>query len=127
MESSKAFIPKWILILTFLFCAMEIGVSFLLWFSPKDVLETADMNASGTQYLFYMWATRQFALGVILGIATIKKSTEMLKLAYIFFLVMFAGDVLIGFVLSQSQLIVSGIVMCLIALLVLVKLPKQLL
>jgi hypothetical protein len=68
------------------FALLEIMVSFALSFSPQSVLETVDLNAKGVDYLIYMWAARQFALGFIFGFATFKRSVPMLTIAYIFFL-----------------------------------------
>lgn len=108
-------LPKWILIISGLFALMEVVVSLSLCFSPQSVLETVDLNAKGVYYLIYMWASRQFALGFILGYATLKKSIPMLTIAYIFFLVMFAGDFIIGISQKENPLIVSALVMCIIS------------
>ncbi|OFY86375.1 MAG: hypothetical protein A3F72_11280 [Bacteroidetes bacterium RIFCSPLOWO2_12_FULL_35_15] len=90
-------------------------VSLSLCFSPQSVLETVDLNAKGVDYLIYMWATRQFALGFIFGFATFKKSIPMLTIAYIFFLVMFVGDFFIGISQKENSLIISALVMCIIS------------
>jgi hypothetical protein len=89
-------LPKWILIVSGLLALLEVTVSISLCFSPQSVLETVDLNAKGVDYLIYMWAVRQFALGFIFGFATFKKSIPMLTIAYIFLLVMFIGDFFIG-------------------------------
>jgi uncharacterized membrane protein len=62
-----------------------------------------------------MWAVRQFALGFIFGFATFKKSIPMLTLAYIFFLVMFIGDFIIGIVQKENSLVIVALVMCMIS------------
>ena len=90
-------------------------VSLSLCFSPQSVLETVDLNAKGVDYLIYMWAVRQFALGFILGFATFKKSIPMLTIAYIFFLVMFVGDFFIGISQKEPPLIIGSVVMCVIS------------
>jgi hypothetical protein len=108
-------LPKWILIVSGLFALLEIGVSISLCLSPESVLETVDLNAKGVDYLIYMWAARQFALGVIFGFATFKKSVPMLTLAYIFFLVMFVGDFFIGISQKENSLIISALVMCIVS------------
>src|SRR5258705_10763581 len=90
-------------------------VSVSLCVSPQSVLETVDLNAKGVDYVIYMWAARQFALGVIFGFATLKKSIPMLTLAYIFFLIMFVGDFFIGISQKENSLIVSALVMCIIS------------
>ena len=113
-EPQKA-IPKWILIVTALFALMEVMVSATICFSPQSVLDTVDLNTKGVDYLFYMWASRQFALGFILAFATYKKSIPMLTLAYIFFLVMFVGDFVIGVSQKENALIISALVMCVIS------------
>ena len=113
-ETQKT-LPKWILIVSGLFALMEIGVSLSLFFSPQSVADKIDLNAKGVDFLMYMWATRQFALGFIFAFATIKKSSQMLTLAYIFFLVMFIGDLIVGVLLKDNSLIISAVVMCLIA------------
>jgi LPXTG-motif cell wall-anchored protein len=47
--------------------------------------------------------------------ATIKRSIPMLTLAYIFFVVMFLGDLIVGVLQKNNSLIVGGLVMILIA------------
>ncbi len=108
-------LPKWILMVSGLFALLEIGVSVALCFSPQSVLHTVDLNAKGFNYLIYMWAVRQFALGLILGFATFKKSTPMLTIAYIFFLVMMVGDLFIGISQKNNSLIIGALVMCIIS------------
>ncbi|MEO8231563.1 MAG: hypothetical protein ABI638_04735 [Ignavibacteriota bacterium] len=107
--------PKWILIVSGLFALMELGVSLSLFFSPQSVADKIDLNAKGVDFLIYVWATRQFALGFIFAFATIKKSIPMLTLAYIFFLVMFVGDLIVGVLQKDNSLIISALVMCVIA------------
>ena len=115
MKEEQKSLPKWILIVSGLFALMEIMVSIAICFSPQSVLETVDLNAKGVDYVVYMWAVRQFALGFIFGFATFKKSIPMLTIAYIFFLVMFVGDLFIGISQKENSLIISAIIMCIIS------------
>ena len=115
MTEEKQSLPKWILIVSGLFALLEIMVSLALCFSPQSVLETVDLNAKGVDYVIYMWATRQFALGFIFAFATLKKSIPMLTIAYVFFLVMFVGDFIIGILQKENPLIISALVMCIIS------------
>jgi hypothetical protein len=115
MTEEQKSLPKWILIVSGLFALMELMVSVSLCLSPQSVLETVDLSAKGVEYLIYMWAARQFALGVIFAFATFKKSIPMLTIAYIFFLVMFVGDFFIGILQKENSLIISAIVMCIIS------------
>ncbi len=116
MTEGQKSLPKWILIVSGLFALLEIMVSLLLLFSPQSVVDDkVDLTAKGVDYLIYMWAARQFALGFIFGFATFKKSIPMLKIAYIFFLVMFIGDFLIGISQKENSLIISALVMCIIS------------
>ena len=108
-------LPKWILIVSGLFALLELFASLALIFSPESVLEEVDLHAKGVGYLFSMWAARQFALGFILGFAAMKKSIPMLTIAYIFLLVMFVGDFIIGISQKENSLIISAIVMCIIS------------
>lgn len=117
--------PTWILIVSGIFALMEIGVSISLCISPESALENVDLAAKGVDYLIYMWAARQFALGFIFGFATIKKSVPMLTIAYIFFLVMFVGDLLIGILQQENALIVSAIIMCIISAAMIMVLNKR--
>ena len=94
-------IPKWILIVSALFSLLGLMVSPTLIFSLKSALQTVDLSAKGVDYLIYMWAARQFAVCFIFGIATFKKSTPMLTIAYTFFLVMNIGDTIVG--ISQKD------------------------
>ena len=114
MTEVQKSLPKWILIVSGLFALLEIIVSISLCFSPQSVLETVDLNAKGVDYLIYMWASRQFAFGFILGFATFKKSIPMLTIAYIFFLVMMVGDFFIGISQKENSLIIAALVMCII-------------
>ena len=115
MTEGQGSLPKWILIVSGLFALLEIMVSLALCFSPQSVLETVDLNAKGVNYLIYMWAARQFALGFIFGVATFKKSIPMLTIAYIFFLVMFVGDFFIGISQKDNSLIIGALVMAIIS------------
>jgi hypothetical protein len=115
MAEEQKSLPKWILIVSALFALMEIMVSISICVSPQSVLETVDFNAKGVDYLAYMWASRQFALGFIFAFATFKKSIPMLTIAYIFFLVMFVGDFFIGISQKENSLIISAVVMCIIS------------
>lgn len=114
MEDKKS-ISKWILILSAIFSLMEILVCVSLWVAPESMLDTVDLSAKGVDYVIKMWATRQFALGIIFGFATLKKSAAMLTITYIFFLVMFVGDFVVGFLQHENALIISAVVMCIIA------------
>ncbi|MCW3076565.1 MAG: hypothetical protein JWO32_1174 [Bacteroidetes bacterium] len=116
MTEGQKSLPKWILIISALFALMEIMVSISLYFSPASVVESVDLKAKGVDYLIYMWAARQFALGFIFAFATLKKSAPMLTIAYIFFLVMFAGDFLIGIAQKENALIISALIMCVISI-----------
>src|SRR3989338_766216 len=111
MTETQKSLPKWILIVSGLFALMELMVSLQLYFSPQSVLETVDLNAKGVDYIMYMWAARQFALGFIFAFATLKKSIPMLTIAYIFFLVMFIGDLIIGILQKENSFIISAFVM----------------
>ena len=115
MTEGQESLPKWVLIVSGLFALLEIMVSLLLWFSPQSVLETVDLNAKGVDYLIYMWAARQFALGFIFAFATFKKSIPMLTIAYIFFLVMMVGDFFVGISQKENSLIIGALVMCIIS------------
>ncbi len=115
MTELQKSLPLWILIVSGLFALLEILVSFLICFSPQSVLENVDLTAKGVDYLMYMWASRQFALGFIFALATFRKSIPMLTIAYVFFLVMFVGDFLIGISQKENSLIMSAIVMCIIS------------
>lgn len=118
-------LPKWILIVSGLFACMEIMVSLSLFISPQLVIDRVDLNATGVDYLIYMWAARQLALGMIFGFATFKKSISMLTITYIFFLVMFLGDLFVGIVKKENPLIISAIVMSIVSGLLLFALNKK--
>ncbi len=124
MTEEQKSLPTWILIVSGLFALLEIMVSVSLCVSPQSVLETVDLNAKGVDYLVYMWATRQFALGFIFAFATFKKSVPMLTTAYIFFLVMFVGDFFIGISQKENSLIISALIMCIISSALIVTINK---
>ncbi|HRH64671.1 MAG TPA: hypothetical protein PLU53_00085 [Bacteroidia bacterium] len=125
MKEEQKTVPTWILIVSGLFAIMELGVSFSLCFSPESVLETVDLTAKGVNYIIYMWAARQFALGFIFGFATFKKSVPMLTLAYLFFFVMFVGDFFVGISQKENALIVAAVVMCSVSSVLIVALNKR--
>ncbi|RYY88490.1 MAG: hypothetical protein EOO15_08980 [Chitinophagaceae bacterium] len=104
-------VPAWILIVSALFALMELGAGVGLCVAPESMLETVDLSAKGVHYVVYMWAARQFALGVIFAWATFSRSLPMLTLAYLFLLVMFIGDLLIGAWQKNNVMIISAIVM----------------
>jgi hypothetical protein len=125
MTQEQKSLPKWILIVSGLFALLGLMVSSSLCFSPQSVLQTVDLNAKGVDYLIYMWAARQFAVGFIFGFATLKKSIPMLTIAYIFFLVMNIGDFFIGISQLDSSLYIGAGVMCIIASTMLYFINKQ--
>lgn len=112
MTEIQKSVPKWIRIVSGLFALLELGVSVSICVAPESVMEDLDTDAKGVDVLLYMWAARQFALGIIFGFATLKKSVSMLTIAYVFFLVMFIGDFLIGILQKETSLIISALVMC---------------
>ena len=115
MTEGQKSLPKWILIVSGVFALLELIVSVSLCLSPQSVLETVDLTAKGVDYLIYMWAARQFALGFIFAFATFKKSIPMLTITYIFFLVMFVGDFFVGISQKENSLIIAALVMCMIS------------
>lgn len=115
MTEEQKQLPKWILIVSGLFALMELVVGLSLFFYPQSVADNVDLNAKGVDFLIYMWASRQFALGFIFAFATLKKSIPMLTLAYIFLLVMFIGDLIVGILQKNNSLIIGALVMCVIA------------
>jgi len=125
MTEAQKSLPKWILIVSGIFALLELMVSFSLCFSPQSVLETVDLSAKGVDYVIYMWAARQFALGFIFAFATLKKSVPMLTIAYIFFLVMFVGDFLVGISQKENSLIIAALVMCTISSAILFAINKH--
>lgn len=115
MTNETTKLPFWIRIATGFFALMEIAVSLFIWFSPESVLENVDVKAKGVDYLFQLWAVRQFALGIILGVAGWKNTPAMLTISYLFFLIMFLGDMLIGSIQKETPLVFSALVMCLVS------------
>jgi hypothetical protein len=123
--TEKQRLPLWILIVSGFFALLEAGGSMALFFAPQEVFETVDFGSKGVYYVIYMWAIRQFALGFIFAFATLKRSVPMLMLAYVFFLVMFAGDVIIGIWQKEPVMIISSGVMCVISAAMLIALNKR--
>ena len=118
-------LPAWILIVSGLFALLEIMSSIMICFSPESMLENLDIHARGVDYLMYLWGARQFALGFIIAFATWKRSAPMLILAYVFLLVMFMGDLVIGIVQKENSLVFSAMAMCLISSIMLVAINKR--
>ena len=115
MLAAQRSVPKWLLLVSGFLALIEIMVSISLVVSPKEVVEQVDLNESGVLFLIYMWAVRQFALGVILAYSTLKRSPSMLTISYIFLLVMFIGDMLVGVWQKETSLIIAAGVMCIIS------------
>ena len=115
MSGESKLFPKWILVVSWIFAILELLVSIALCVAPETVADTVDLSARGVNYLIYMWAARQFALSVIFIVASLKRSAPMLTTAYIFLFVMFAGDLVIGFMQGENGLIGAAAFMCLIA------------
>lgn len=125
MTEEQQSLPKWILLVSGFFALMELMVSAALVFSPQSVVETVDLTAKGVDYVVYMWAARQFALGVIFAFATLKRSIPMLTITYIFFFVMFVGDFVVGISMNELSLIVVALVMCTISSVLIYALNKR--
>lgn len=120
----KWILPKWIFVVSGLFAGLGLMVSSSLIFSPESVLPMVELNAKGVQYLIYMWAARQFAVGFIFAFATWKQSVPMLTLAYIFFLVMNIADFFIGISQHDNSLIFGALFMCVVSSLMIYFLNK---
>lgn len=90
---------------------MELMVGVFICVDPASVIESLDLGAQGVELLTFMWGTRQFALGVIFGLAAFKRSVPMLTICFVFLLVMFAGDLLAGLNLQEQSLVIGGVVM----------------
>ncbi len=116
MSVEQKKIAVWVLVVSALFSIMEFMVSISLYLSPESILETVDLSAKGVSYVVNMWAARQFALAVIFGYATYKKSIPMLSISYLFFFVMFIGDLIIGIMQNEMSMVLSAIVMCIISI-----------
>ena len=125
MPATHNSITKWIIILTALLALMEIGVSLYLFLMPESMADQMDLQAKGAGYLIGMWSTRQFALGVMLAFAAFKRSAPMLMAAYIFVLVMFIGDLVVGIKEQDNMLMASALVMSALAGLVLYELYRK--
>ena len=125
MKTTIKTLPVWIIIVSVLFALMELAVSFLICFSPESVLEKADLSNKSIQFLIYIWASRQLALGVILAFATLRKSASMLVLCYLFLLVMFTGDLFIGLAQKENNMVMSALVMCIISIVMLYSTSKK--
>ena len=125
MTQVQKSIPKWIRIVSGFFALLGLMVSASLYFSPESVLQKVDLHAKGVDYLIYMWAARQFALGFIFGFATLKKSIAMLTTSYLFFLVMNIADFFIGISQNDRSLIFGALFMCIIASIMIYFLSKR--
>ena len=119
MKNVNSKIPKWILIVSILFALLGFMVSSTLVFSPENAIKTVDFDAKGVDYLIRMWAVRQFTVGFIFLYSVLKKSKPMLNIAYIFFLVMNIGDIVVGISQSDNSLIIGASTMSVISIVML--------
>lgn len=108
MKNTKKKIPLWILIVTILFASLGFIVSMVLLFKPENAIKTVDLSTQGIDYLIQMWAVRQFTVGFIFLYSVIRKSIPMLKLSYIFYLVMNIGDIIIGVIQNDNSLYIGA-------------------
>lgn len=115
MNENQKPLPTWALVVSGLIALMEIAVGISLFAAPESMLETVDLKAKGVEYVVQMWAVRQFALGFIFAFGAFRRSVPMLKTAYIFFLVMFVGDLVIGALQGETSLVIAAVVMILIS------------
>ncbi|MBK9248965.1 MAG: hypothetical protein IPM69_12830 [Ignavibacteria bacterium] len=111
MTEAQKTLPKWILIVSGFFAILELVVSVSLCITPQSALDNVDLTAKGVNFLVYMLAARQFALGVIFGYATLKKSIPMLTITYIFFLVLVVGEFFIGIKQNENSMMIAASVM----------------
>lgn len=125
MKNVNSQIPKWILIVSILFALLGFMVSTTLLFAPENAIKTVDFEASGVHYLIQMWAVRQFTVGFIFLYSVIKKSKPMLNIAYIFFLVMNVGDIIIGFLQDDNSLIIGASIMSVISVIMLYYIKRK--
>lgn len=116
MKNTKNKIPLWILIVTILFASLGFIVSMVLLFKPENAIKTVDLSTQGIDYLVQMWAVRQFTVGFIFLYSVIRKSIPMLNLAYIFYLVMNIGDIVIGVIQNDSSLYIGALFMAVFSL-----------
>jgi len=119
MKNINSQMPKWILIVSILFALLGFMVSTTLVFAPENAIKTVDFDAKGVDYLIQMWAVRQFTVGFIFLYSVIKKSKPMLNIAYVFFLVMNIGDIIIGFLQDDNSLIIGASIMSVISVIML--------
>jgi hypothetical protein len=124
MPQLQRLLPKWVLIVSGIFALLEMGAGITLAFAPQTIADKVDLTAKGVDFLISMWASRQFALGVIFVYATFKKSGQMLTVAYLFLLAMFICDLIIGIAQNNSGLITGGVVMGALAAFMLYRLNK---
>ena len=125
MKNVNSQIPKWILIVSILFALLGFMVSTTLLFAPENAIKTVDLEANGVDYLIQMWAVRQFTVGFIFLYSVIKKSKPMLNIAYIFFLVMNIGDIIIGFLQDDNSLIIGASIMAVISVIMLYYIKRK--
>jgi len=125
MKNVNSQIPKWILIVSILFALLGFMVSTTLLFAPENAIKTVDFEANGVDYLIQMWAVRQFTVGFIFLYSVIKKSKPMLNIAFIFFLVMNIGDIIIGFLQDDNSLIIGASIMAVISVIMLYYIKRK--
>ena len=111
MSHSHRPLPTWTLIVSWLFALLELVNGVSLFITPA-LLEMVDVTAKGVDAVIRMWAVRQFALGVILLVGALKKSRPVLNAGFLFMMVMFLGDLIVGVHHHYESMIVSGLVMC---------------
>ena len=125
MKNVNSKIPKWILLVSILFALLGFMVSSTLVFAPENAIKTVNFDAKGVNYLIQMWAVRQFTVGFIFLYSVLKKSKPMLNIAYIFFLVMNIGDIVVGFSQSDNSLIIGASVMSVVSIAMLYSINRK--
>lgn len=119
-------ISLWVLIPSYCFALMAIGVGLLTYFLPtENFVPGIDTSVTGVSYFVFMFAARQVVIGTLFAYATFKRSEAMLTLLLSGYILLQLQDALIGVVLKDSGLSMSALVVGGIASIVLFILKKK--
>jgi hypothetical protein len=122
-DSSRGKPQTWIIIISCLLSLLGISISIMMYVMPPNTfIPGLDPDSSAVAYLNSMCAARQLSIATCIGFAALRKSTPMLTLSWICYLLLNIQDALIGVSQHDSGMIGGGIVISILSVLILFKL-----
>lgn len=101
----------WIIVISCLLALLGITISISMYLLPANTfIPGLDPESSAVAYINSMCASRQLSIAFCIGFAALRRSTPMLILSWICYLLLNIQDALIGVIQHDSGMIGGGIV-----------------